>query len=77
MKRSILFHILVDSGSTHSSLDLALAKKMGCEIESIPSHAVTMADGNHLACQHVCKGFRWDMQWKTFVENVMLIYLGG
>lgn len=56
-----MFHVLVDSGSTHNFLGLELAKKLGCEIESIPSQVVTVADGNHLACQHVCKGFTWTM----------------
>ncbi|XP_021846729.2 uncharacterized protein [Spinacia oleracea] len=76
-RQSKVFHVLIDSGSTHNFLDLDLAKKMGCMIESIPSQAVTVADGNHLACQHVCKGFTWEMQGKVFTADVMLITLGG
>ncbi|XP_056690258.1 uncharacterized protein [Spinacia oleracea] len=37
MRNNKLFHVLVDSRSTHNFLDLELAKKMGCVIESIPS----------------------------------------
>lgn len=72
-----LFHILVDSGSTHNFLDPTLAKKLGCNIESIPSQAVAVADGNHLQCQHVCKCFQWSMQGQQFEANVLLISLGG
>ncbi|XP_056690204.1 uncharacterized protein [Spinacia oleracea] len=36
-----MFHVLVDSGSTHNFLGLELAKKLGCEIESIPSQGKT------------------------------------
>lgn len=71
------FHILVDSGSTHNFLDLNLAKKLGCAIESIPAQAVAVADGNQLNCQHVCKEFQWSMQGQSFVADVMLISLGG
>lgn len=77
MKNNKHFHILIDSGSIHNFLDLELAKKMACSITSIPSQAVTVADGNYLACQHVCKGFQWSMQGKLFVVDVMLIALGG
>ncbi|XP_056698640.1 uncharacterized protein [Spinacia oleracea] len=74
---SKLFHVLVDSGSTHKFLDLDLAKKMGCKIEAIPIQHVAVADGNHLNCQHVCKEFTWEMQGRIFKADVMLIALGG
>lgn len=45
-----IFHILIDSGSTHNFLDLQLAKKMGFTIISISSQAVTVPNGNNLAC---------------------------
>lgn len=67
----------MDYGSTHNFLDLELAKKMGCVIKIIPSQAVTVANGNHLACQHVCKCFKWEMQGRTFTGDVMLISLEG
>ncbi|XP_056688530.1 uncharacterized protein [Spinacia oleracea] len=76
LKGSKVFHILVDSRSTHNFLDLDLGRKMGCSIESIPAQYVTVADGNHLKCQHVCKGVKWEMQGKMLMEDVMLICLG-
>lgn len=46
-------HILIDSGSTHNFLDIAMAKKIGCKIESIQSQTIAVADGNQLQCQYV------------------------
>ncbi|XP_074306486.1 uncharacterized protein LOC141641737 [Silene latifolia] len=70
-------HILVDSGSTHNFMDLSLAKKLGCSLEKIPPQAVAVADGNHLACQYVCKKFSWMLHGHTFTNDVMLIPLGN
>ncbi|XP_048492259.1 uncharacterized protein LOC125493205 [Beta vulgaris subsp. vulgaris] len=70
-------HILVDSGSTHNFLDLDLAKKLGCCIETMEAQAVAVADGNHLACNHKCKYFTWEMNKHTFSTEVMLIPLGS
>lgn len=64
--------ILIDSGST-----LNIAQKLGCTVEKIPPRAITVADGNHLACQHICKGFSWEMQGTTFMTDVLLIPLGS
>lgn len=70
-------HILIDSGSTHNFLDLAFAKKIGCPLEKIPFQAVTVADGNHISCNHVCKNFSWGMDTREFKTEVMLISLGS
>ncbi|XP_056692219.1 uncharacterized protein [Spinacia oleracea] len=69
--------ILVDSGSTHNFVDLEFAKKLGCKLDKIPAQVITVADGNHLACQHSCHGFTWTMQGVTFVTDVLLIPLGS
>lgn len=55
-------HILIDSGSTHNFLDMEFVKRMGLEMENIATQAVTVADGNHLACQAVCKQFSWELK---------------
>lgn len=39
-------HILIDSGSTHNFLDLALARKLGCKLDPVFDQSVTIADGN-------------------------------
>lgn len=70
-------HILVESGSTHNFLDLAIAKKLGCQRDEIETQAVTVADGNHIVCQHKCKNFQWEMNKQCFEAEVLLISLGG
>ncbi|XP_056690117.1 uncharacterized protein [Spinacia oleracea] len=69
--------ILIDSGSTHNFVDLDFARKLGCKLDKIPAQAITVADGNHLACQHSCQGFTWEMQGVSFVTDVLLIPLGS
>lgn len=70
-------HILIDSGSTHNFLDINVATKLGCKCVHIPHQAVTVADGNHLACQQMCKSFTWKMQGTTFSTDALLIPLGS
>uniref|UniRef100_A0A803KXU1 MADS-box domain-containing protein n=1 Tax=Chenopodium quinoa TaxID=63459 RepID=A0A803KXU1_CHEQI len=70
-------HVLIDSGSTHNFLDIDVARRLGCKIDSISPQAVTVADGNHLACQNVCKGFKWSIQGNEFVSDVLLLSLGS
>lgn len=70
-------HILVDSGNTHDLLDINFAEKLGCQVDVIPPQNITIADGNHLNCKHICKDFSWSMQGNTFSTNVMLIQLGS
>ena len=36
-----------------------------------------MADGNHLACQNVCKNFEWRLLETCFKFDVLLIPLGS
>ena len=70
-------HILIDSGSTHNFLDIKTAQQLGCRKESIGLQAITVADGNHIACQHVVKNFGWKLGGKFFTAEAMLIELGS
>ncbi|KAL2905959.1 Transposon Ty3-I Gag-Pol polyprotein [Bienertia sinuspersici] len=70
-------HILIDSGSTHNFLDLSLAKTIGLDLETINPQAITVADGNHLACQNVCRNFTWKMQGTNYSSDMLLIPLGS
>lgn len=69
-------HILIDSGSTHNFLDVAVAKKLGCKVEAIQPQPITVADGNKLQCLHVCR-FNWRIHNAEFTSNVMMIPLGS
>jgi len=59
-------HILLDSGSTYNFLDLIVARKLGCTIEQTPMQSVAVANGNHLQCLHICKGFKWRLHNADF-----------
>jgi len=55
-------HILIDSGSTHSFLDLATAKRLHCEIRKVPPLQVVVVDSNYhaLPCAGVLRGLCWE-----------------
>nr|GEZ28980.1 hypothetical protein [Tanacetum cinerariifolium] len=70
-------HILVDCGSTHNFVDVAVAKKLGCPIKSICPLAITVGDGYNVATTSVCKKFKWQLQGMSFCSDVMLLPLVG
>jgi len=70
-------HILLDSGSTHNFLDLSAARKLGCIVEQTPTQSVTIADGNHLQCLHICRDFQWRLHNADFTSDMLLIPLGS
>lgn len=73
-KRSL--HILIDSGNTHNSLNIQVAKKLGCKIEALNPLQVTMTDGNKLKIQAMVKNIIRTLQQNNFQANMMLIRLG-
>ena len=77
MCNGVVLQILIDSGSTHNFLDINIAKQLGCKIQGIPPQAVSVADGNHLACQSMSKDFQWLFQKECFTTDVLLIPLGS
>lgn len=68
--------ILLDSGSTHSFLDLETARKIGCQIlEAVPMR-VTVANGNYITSLHSCPRFKWRIWGVEFEDAVRLVRLG-
>lgn len=49
--------ILLDSGSTHSFLDIETARKIGCEVSEASPMRVTVANESHLMSRHFCPVF--------------------
>ncbi|XP_076915407.1 uncharacterized protein LOC143574750 [Bidens hawaiensis] len=68
-------HILVDSGSTHNFIDQNLATKLKITTQEVKSMKVTVANGNQLTCQNMCKDFKWMMQGTWFSADVLEIPL--
>ncbi|XP_070028563.1 uncharacterized protein [Nicotiana sylvestris] len=69
--------VLIDSGITHSFIDITRVKETGYQDRHCPPVIVTMADGNYVMCTSICTGYQWKMQCKPFQENLLIIPLGG
>ncbi|XP_060178154.1 uncharacterized protein LOC132608099 [Lycium barbarum] len=69
--------LLVDSGSTHSFLDMETAKKVGCHIKEASTMRVTVANGGHLMSRYCCPNFKWKIQGIEFEDTFRILKLGG
>lgn len=70
-------YILIASGSTDNFLDVNVARRLGCKLDAIRSQAGTVADGNQLQCQFLCRKLEWRLQRVTFSSDMLLIPLGS
>ncbi|XP_070026508.1 uncharacterized protein LOC142182249 [Nicotiana tabacum] len=55
-----MVHVLIDSRSTHNFMDLAMAKKLGCRLDTILSFSISIADGSKV---HISVMVAW-VTWK-------------
>lgn len=69
--------ILVDSGSTHNFLDMDVARRLHCQLKRIPQMLVTVADGNKLTSDAVCKGFTWRLHGEEYKADMIVVALGS
>ena len=51
--------VLVDSGSTHNFIDCMVAKRLGCELQSIKDLQVIVANGDRVHTWGVEVGGTW------------------
>lgn len=72
-----MVHALIDSGSTHNFMDLSVAKRLGCKLDSITPFAVAVADGNKVHSSVMTQGVTWKMQGVDFRADMLVIPLGG
>lgn len=70
-------HVLIDSGSTYNFMDLAVAKKLGCKLQTIPSFAVSVANESKIHSSIMTCGVTWNMQGVTFKVDMLVIPLEG
>lgn len=68
-------HLLIDSGGIHNFLDSIMTEKLGCETEVVPPLDVRVENGEEMACDRVCRRFKWYMQGHHFEANVYLVPL--
>ncbi|XP_026398639.1 uncharacterized protein LOC113294465 [Papaver somniferum] len=69
--------ILVDTGSTTSFIDCALAAKLNCKVEYIAHMLVTVANGEKTVSTCTCPQLSWTTQGSRFTEDFRLLPLGG
>ncbi|XP_026459345.1 uncharacterized protein LOC113360006 [Papaver somniferum] len=74
-KRAIT--VLVDTCSTHSFIDTALATQLGCEVQPTAHMLVTVANGARTKRTDICPQLQWTMQQQQFATYLRLIPLGG
>ena len=72
-----LIHILIDSGSTHNFLDIAIAKGLGCSLKLIDPIYITVANGQEIVCTNLCEKFQWEAQGYKFSTDFLVMPLGG
>ncbi|GJX89120.1 reverse transcriptase [Tanacetum coccineum] len=72
-----LLHILMDSGSTHNFLAMAAARRMGCQLRKTVPLEVSVANGNQMVSEYLCKDFEWTIQGITYKTDVMVIPLSS
>nr|GEW65059.1 hypothetical protein [Tanacetum cinerariifolium] len=70
-------HSLIDSGSTHTFLDLKVAKKLGYKLKATCPMHVSVANGQVMNSSYQCKGFKWTLQGVKFTSDVLILPLGG
>ncbi|GJX84279.1 gypsy/ty3 retroelement polyprotein [Tanacetum coccineum] len=70
-------HSLIDSGSTHTFLDLRVAKRLGCKLKATCPMDVSVANGQIMSSLYECKGFKWTLQGVEFTSDALILPLGG
>ncbi|XP_042032325.1 uncharacterized protein LOC121779040 [Salvia splendens] len=70
-----ILKILIDTGSTHNFLSTKVAKKIKCQLTTVNSKAVEVANGQLLQCNQKCDKLEWEMQGSRFHAEVYLIPL--
>lgn len=69
--------VLIDSGSTHSFVDPMLVHQLKLPTEAAPNLTVTVANGEKLSCDQVCKGLQWEIHGEIFEKDCRMLKLGG
>ena len=58
--------IIIDSASTHNFLDLVVAKRIRCSIQTTNPMKVVVANGTKITRDAICRQLTWNMQGKDF-----------
>lgn len=72
-----MVHALIDSGSTHNFMDLSVAKRLGCKLDSITPFVMAVVDRNKVHSSVMTHRMTWKMQDVNFRDDILVIPLGG
>lgn len=68
---------LVDSRSTYSFVDPTLVHQLKLNTEHVAPLTMTVANGEQLRCDQICKGLLWEVQGEQFEQDCRMLKLGG
>lgn len=77
MWKKVPIRILVDSGSTHISLDPQTAKQVSYHIVPASSLMVIVADTIKVSTKAICPGFQWIVDGEEFTVDMRVLPLVG
>jgi hypothetical protein len=69
--------ILVDSGSSHTFLNLAIVDKLQLQTTSVHVMNIRVANGSRLSCTADVKHFKWWIHGHTFQVDAKVINMGA
>lgn len=69
--------VLVDSGSTHSFVDPMIIHQLNLPTETTSTLNVTVANGEQLQCDQICRNLQWEIQGEKFMKDCRVLKLGG
>nr|CAD1824585.1 unnamed protein product [Ananas comosus var. bracteatus] len=69
--------ILVDTGSTHSFIDIGIAKETKASISTTNPLLVTVANGQKVLSKLKCTNYVWEMQGEKYSADLRVIRLEG
>lgn len=71
------FHVIIDSGSTHNFVKLALVERLGLAIQPTTKFRVYIGNGDYLLCQYVCPQMALLLQGSEFVLDLFVLPIKG
>ena len=69
--------ILVNSRSTHNFMNCSVAKRVGCSSQAMSGVGVTIANGQKIWVQDMCKAIAWETEGLQMIIDFMLLPLRG
>ncbi|GJR12859.1 hypothetical protein Tco_0795511 [Tanacetum coccineum] len=69
--------MLVDTGSTHSFINISVARRLGLKLIAIPTKIVSVANGLKIPIQFIIKSLKWCTNGVEFEADFFAMPIGG